>query len=205
LYLKGVKAVLDEWKRKISDYSEKGVWGSWGKKSRYLVVAVVVCLGLLTIMWPQSTSSPTPPVSSASPAPSSDGVAQAKANLTQELENILSQVDGAGKVQVSITLRSDGLKSYARNTKDDVKETQESGSSSGAGTIKEENQSSDIAVSGGAALLVEDSAPEVVGVLVVAEGAQDSKIKEQLTDATTTLLNISPYQVRVVARKGETQ
>lgn len=195
--------MLDEWKRKISDYSEQSLGGSWGKRGRYLVVVVVVCLGLLTIMWPQSTSSP--PATSVSPTVPSEGVAQAKTNLTMELENILSQVEGAGKVQVSITLSSDGLKSYARNTKDDVKETQESVSSSGTRTIKEENQTSDIAVSGGAALLVEDNAPEVVGVLVVAEGAQDSKIKEQLTDAATTLLNIPPYQVRVVARKGDTQ
>ncbi len=195
--------MLDEWKRKIADYSEQSLGGSWGKKGRYLAVAVVVGLGLLTIMWPQSSSSP--PATSVSPTLPSEGVAQAKTNLAMELENILSQVEGAGKVQVSITLSSDGLKSYARNTKDDVKETQESVSSSGVRTIKEENQTSDIAVSGGAALLVEDSAPEVVGVLVVAEGAQDSKIKEQLTDATTTLLNIPPYQVRVVARKGETQ
>lgn len=194
--------MLDEWKRKISDNSEQGLWGSWGKKGRYLIVAVA-CLGLLTLIWPQgNSSSPETTVPASLP---NEGVALAKANLAGELEDILSQIDGAGTVQVSITLSSDGLKSYARNTKNDVKETQESVSSSGTRTIKEENQSSDIAISGGAALLVEDGAPEVVGVLVVAGGAQDSKVKEQLTDATTTLLNISPYQVRVVARKGDTQ
>ena len=194
--------MLDEWKRKISDCSEQSFWGNWGKKGRYLVVAVV-CLGLLTLIWPQSTS-----VSPENAAPASlptEGVARAKANLAGELEDILSQVDGAGKVQVSITLSSDGLKSYARNTKNEQRETKELDSNGGDRNIKEENQSSDIAVSGGAALLVEDSAPEVVGVLVVAEGAQDSLVKEQLTDATTTLLNISPHQVRVVARKGDIQ
>ncbi len=192
--------MLDEWKRKISS-SEPGFWGSWGKKANYLTVAIVICLGLLTILWPQKNNSP---VATTAPAQQPEvGVAQAKADLAAELEAILAQVDGAGQVQVSITLSSDGLKSYARNTKDDKRETQESASSSGTRTIIEENQSSDIAISGGSALLVEDSAPQVVGVLVVAEGAQDSRVKEQLTDATTTLLNISPYQVRVVARKGE--
>jgi stage III sporulation protein AG len=194
--------MLDEWKRKISD-SGQSFWGSWGKKGNYLVVAVVVCLGLLTILWPQSTSSPQETAVSASQP--TEGVVQAKTKLAGELEDILSQVEGAGKVQVSITLSSDGLKSYARNTKDDKRATQEAASSSGTRTITEENQSSDIAISGGSALLVEDSAPQVVGVLVVAEGAQDSRVKEQLTDATTTLLNISPYQVRIVARKGEAQ
>lgn len=196
--------MLDEWKRKITNNSENGFWGSWGKKANYLTVAIVICLGLLTILWPQSSNSPAE--TAATPDnKAAVGVAQAKADLAGELEGILSQVAGAGKVQVSITLSSDGLKSYARNTKDDKRETQEAASSSGTRTITEENQSSDIAISGGSALLVEDSAPQVVGVLVVAEGAQDSRVKEQLTDATTTLLNISPYQVRVVARKGEKQ
>ncbi|MEA4923959.1 MAG: hypothetical protein VB084_01500 [Syntrophomonadaceae bacterium] len=192
--------MLDEWKRKVSS-SEKGLWGSWGKKANYLTVAIVICLGLLTILWPQKSNSPVETTASA--LQTEVGVVQAKADLAAELEAILAQVDGAGQVQVSITLSSDGLKSYARNTKDDKRETKESASSSGTRTIIEENQSSDIAISGGSALLVEDSAPQVVGVLVVAEGAQDSRVKEQLTDATTTLLNISPYQVRVVARKGE--
>lgn len=192
--------MLDEWKRKLTDNSEQGLWGTWGKKSRYLIVAVV-CLGLLTLIWPPSNSS-SPETTTPASLPS-EGVALAKANLAGELEDILAQIDGAGKVQVSITLSSDGLKSYARNTKDDRRETAELDKSGLDRNIKEENQSSDIALSGGAALLVEDGAPEVVGVLVVAEGAQDSRIKEQLTDATTTLLNISPYQVRVLARKGD--
>lgn len=192
--------MLDEWKRKITGDLEKSVTTNWSKKGKYLIVAAV-CLGILSLMWPLKNSVP---VQTAAPsALKYQGVAQAKADLAVELESILSQVEGAGTVQVSITLSSDGLKSYALNTKKERRETQEMDRNGGDRSITEENQSSDIAVSGGAALLVEDSAPEVVGVLVVAEGAANSLVKEKLTDATTTLLNISPHQVRVVARKGD--
>lgn len=192
--------MLEEWIRKISGKGEQK-WLDWGQKGKYLVAAAV-CLGLLALIWPTSKNVPQNTTTSTANQ-STDGVAQAKAKLADELENILSQVEGAGEVQVSITLSSDGLKSYARNTKNERKETKELDNSGGDRTITEENQTSDIAVSGGAALLVEDSAPEVVGVLVVAEGAQDGLVKEKLTDAATTLLNISPYQVRVIARKGD--
>ncbi len=192
--------MLDEWMRKMTGEEEKKVFANWGKKGKYLVV-VAVCLGLLALIWPQGKSVPQDTAKSASQ--NSSGVAQAKANLTGELQNILSQVEGAGKVQVSLTLSSDGLKSYARNTKNERRETQEMDKSGGDRNIKEDNQVSDIAVSGGAALLVEDSAPEVVGVLVVADGAGNGLVKEKLTDATVTLLNISPHQVRVVTRKGD--
>ncbi|MDD4170636.1 MAG: hypothetical protein PHQ94_00200 [Syntrophomonas sp.] len=190
----------DELKKKITGDLEKSGAANWSKKGKYLIVAAV-CLGILSLMWPINNSVP---VQTAAPsAMKYEGVAQAKADLAVELESILSQVEGAGTVQVSITLSSDGLKSYARNTKHERRETQEMDRNSGDRNITEENQSSDIAASGGAALLVEDSAPEVVGVLVVAEGAANSLVKEKLTDATTTLLNIAPHQVRVVARKGD--
>lgn len=193
--------MLEEWIRKISGKGENKGLVDWGQKGKYLVAAAV-CLGLLAIMWPTGKNIPQE-TTSGTKVENTEGVAQAKDRLAGELENILSQVEGAGKVQVSITLSSDGLKSYARNTKTDRKETKELDNSGGDRTITEENQTSDIAVSGGSALLIEDSAPEVVGVLVVAEGAQDGLVKEKLTDATTTLLNISSYQVRVVARKGD--
>ncbi|MDD4801717.1 MAG: hypothetical protein PHF24_02065 [Syntrophomonas sp.] len=192
--------MLDEWIRKITHEEEKKGFIIWGKKGKYLIL-IVVCLGLLALIWPQGTN--IPQVTTEPQIQSNKGVAQAKAFLAAELEEILCQVEGAGKVQVSITLSSDGLKSYARNTTNERRETLEMDRSGSDRNIKEENQASDIAVSGGSALLVEDSAPEIVGVLVVADGAGNGLVKEMLTDATVTLLNISPHQVRVVARKGD--
>lgn len=189
--------MLDEWRRRITGGNIKSPPG--GRQIKYLLVAVV-CLGLLALIWPSSNKGVNP--DSVTKATQSDGVNQAKAVLAADLERILSRVEGAGTVEVSITLSSDGLKNYARNTKNEHRETQEADSVGGDRNIVEENQSSDIAISGGGALLVEDNAPEVVGVLVVADGAVNHMIKEKLTDATATLLNIPPYQVRVETRKG---
>ena len=44
--------------------------------------------------------------------------------------------------------------------------------------------------------------PEILGVLVVADGAQDPQVKENLAQATATLLDISPHRVRVMPREG---
>ncbi len=190
--------MLDEWRRKISGGTAKSPPPGW-KQIKYLLVAAI-CLGLLALIWPSNnTESASEPGTQTA---QSAGVGRARADLAADLEQILSQVEGAGTVQVSITLSSDGLKNYARNTKNEHRETQEADNVGGDRNIVEESQSSDIAVSGGAALLVEDSAPEVVGVLVVADGAVNTAVKEKLTSATATLLNISPYQVRVEARKG---
>ena len=117
------------------------------------------------------------------------------------MQSILSQVEEPA-VGVSNYLKSNGSKNYARNDKMN-QETSEQDRYGGDRKRREENMSSDIAVSGSSALLVEEKAPEILGVLVVAEGAGDAAVKEQLTDATATLLNVSPHQVRVVTRKEE--
>lgn len=188
--------MLEEWIRgSRGEDDAKGVI-DWSKWSRYLL-AFVVCIGLLALIWPVGKSQPAKVAVQTSPS----SVDQAQESLRRELQSILSQIDGAGKVGVSITLSSNGVKNYASNSKNEIRETSEQNRNSADRKIREENLSSDIAVSGSSALLIEERAPNVLGVLVVAEGAKDAAIKEKLTDATATLLNISPHQVSVVARK----
>ncbi len=188
--------MLEEWIRgsQVEDDEKRIV--DWSKWSRYLL-AIVVCIGLLALIWPMGKSQPA---KVAVPS-SSNSLNQVKENMSQELQSILSQVEGAGQVGVSITLSSNGSKNYARNSKNEIRETSEQDRNGGDRNIREENMSSDIAVSGSSALLVEEKAPEILGVLVVAEGAGDAAVKEQLTDATATLLNVSPHQVRVVRKE----
>lgn len=190
--------MLEEWIRGNQDLEGENQPRGWQRWSRY-VLAIVVCLGLLALMWPLGKSQPAKiPVKT-----SSSSVDQARAKMEQDLQSILSQVDGAGTVGVSMSVSSNGQKEYASNTKNEVRETSEQDRSGGDRKIREENISSDIAVSGGSALLVEEKAPQILGVLVVAEGASNPAVKERLTDAAVTLLNISPNQVRVVPRKED--
>ena len=148
------------------------------------------------MIWPVTKMDQSTETLSAQNAGSSTGSKQAA--VEKELEAILSGVEGAGSVQVKVTLQSDGEKTYARNTKEEKRSTRETEKGSQK-QMEEDSQSSDIAVLGGNALIIEESAPQILGVLVVAEGAGDTRIQERLTDITSALLNISPHHVRVVA------
>lgn len=191
--------MLDEWIRNHNENGKKVFTENWNNKRRNIFLVGMICIGIIALLWPSQ------PISAPQAVPErnlpSDSVDLAKAQLADELESILSQIDGAGKVQVSITLSSDGKKQYASKTVDEKRDTKETDRNGGERNIKEENLSTDLAVSGGQAILIESQAPEVLGVLVVAEGARDVIIKEKLNDATATLLNISPHQVRVLPRK----
>ncbi|MGI5921045.1 MAG: hypothetical protein ACOX6I_04850 [Syntrophomonadaceae bacterium] len=192
--------MLDEW---IRDFTGKGQQGSerlnvGGKKGKYVLV-ILICLGLLALIWPDSEAGPQKPAAGISPEGTTSS-STIKSKMTAELETILSAVNGAGVVKVSLTLTSDGVKNYATNVREERRDTEEKDTKGVQKKITELSTVKDLAVSGGDSLMVEQKYPEVVGVLVVADGASDPVIKEELTEATITLLNIPPDRVKVLAR-----
>ncbi|HWP95914.1 MAG TPA: hypothetical protein VN426_03620 [Syntrophomonadaceae bacterium] len=197
--LKGVELMLDEWVRAWRKNEEGGV--SWFKagKSRYLMV-ILICLGLLAILWPVTKSDVKTTTSDAQQAQSLTGGAGSR--MAADLEKILSKVEGAGKVDVSISLASEGSKTYASNTRSEKNTIEERDPKGSSKTTSQENISHDLAVSAGSPLLLEDKTPEVLGVLVVADGATDATVRERLLNATATLLNVTTHKVLVMPREG---
>lgn len=194
--------MLDEWvrkdngeKRDVKDYLQ-------GKKFRYLLI-IIACLGLLALIWPASSTQEKSSLPLAEGKIKDEGSLEAK--MSSDLENILSQIEGAGRVQVSISLESDGLKSYASNQRNEQRESEETDSQRNNKKSSEETVVRDLAVSSGKPLLIENKSPEVLGVLVVADGARAAVVREKLSCATATLLNISPHKVVVMPGKGGKQ
>ncbi|NLG32434.1 MAG: hypothetical protein GX550_02840 [Syntrophomonadaceae bacterium] len=188
--------MLDEWIRKTKDTDGEKKTLFTGKNRKYVLI-ILICIGLLALLWPTSNRSQLTPL----PA-SLEVESQNRPAYTMELESILSQIEGAGEVKVSITLVSDGVKTYATNVRNETRETKESDSKGVTKNSREENLSQDIAVSSGNPLLIEEKYPEVLGVLIVSDGASSPVVQEKLVNATATLLNISSHKVRVMPRKG---
>lgn len=193
-WIRGIKGLKDDKGEKFSLRSKKG---------RYLVV-ILVCIGLLALLWPNAKTHSGSGADVSNRARVQTG-SSIKLQMEAELENILSHVDGAGRVEVSITLASDGVKNFATNLKDEKRQTEEKDYKGLARTVNEQSTVRDLAVSGGQTLLIEQKAPEIVGVLVVADGAGNPLIKEELTNVTTTLLNLPAHQVRVAARSANAE
>lgn len=193
--------MLEEWLRGKGTRNENKDGGWWSNRpiSKYIMIGAV-CLGLLALIWPIGRSSS---VVNREVSPVRADTGAVKSEMIANLESILSQVDGAGQVEVSISLASDGLKSYASNSRDESRETTEGGSTAGSKLTSEETKVRDLAVSSGNPLLVENKTPEVLGVLVVADGANMPEVAERLMEATATLLKISPHQVSVMPREKQ--
>lgn len=94
-------------------------------------------------------------------------------SLESKLEKVLSKMDGAGKTTVVVTVAS-GMQNVPYLKED--------------GTALQSN---------GKVVILKECYPEVVGVVIVCEGASSYLTKMQVTGAACALLNITEDRVRV--------
>lgn len=106
----------------------------------------------------------------------------------KRLESLIASVSGAGKAEVMITY---GEKNKVEVAKDVVKT--ESG---GVTTVKET-----VVMVGGKPYVLSERSPSVEGVIIVCEGADDVKVRMQITDAVVTALNVSAEKIKILKMK----
>ncbi|NLB17260.1 MAG: stage III sporulation protein AH, partial [Syntrophomonadaceae bacterium] len=97
-----------------------------------------------------------------------------------------------------ITLESDGYRIFASNERRETRQTQEKDGSGTTRDIIEKTEDRQLVLSNNVPVLEESKAPEVIGVLVVAQGADDPAVEECVSQAVTGLLGISASRVTVL-------
>lgn len=122
-------------------------------------------------------------------------------DLEQKLVKILSQIEGAGTVDVMVTFDSSEELHPAYNTNSTTETTKEKDSQGGerTTTTSSENKTMITSTSNGP-VVVKTSEAKVKGVLVVASGATDSVVKEKLYKAVQTALQVQGHQVEIYAK-----
>lgn len=118
-------------------------------------------------------------------------------NLEQRLSNLLSQVEGAGKVEVMIYADSSSEMVPAYNDQLDSRSSEETERKS-----LESSERRELALSGDdEPVILKVEIPEIKGVVVVAEGADDFLIKQELNNAVCTLLGVPEHRVQILKHK----
>ncbi len=184
------------WLKKVKDQP-------WKTPKIKAVVVVLALIGIALILWPTSPApspSATPSEQSAVPPPGAGSEAMEK-----ELSLVLSQISGVGAVRTKLTLNSEGTQVYARTERTETRQTRETDRNGTTRNITEQSSDRQLVLSNNTPVLEESKTPEIVGVLVVAEGADDPAVEESLTQAVTGLLGISASRVTVLPmEKGVT-
>ena len=115
----------------------------------------------------------------------------------QRLTEMLSKIEGAGRVEVMLTLRTGTRTRYQTDT-------QNSEESSDSGTQRSSEQKTVILSEGSAYDKAAVSAvdyPLFQGALIVSEGADSASVKLALTQAVAALTGLSSDQITVVNLK----
>ena len=106
--------------------------------------------------------------------------------LEQKLTRLLSKIAGAGEIQVAVTLESSSQTVYAL----DEKSQQQTGS--------QEYEHILLEADGRQQALVEMVwEPEIRGIAVVCQGAQDVRVQTQITEAISVLTGVSANRISI--------
>lgn len=121
--------------------------------------------------------------------------------LEDRLEKILSNIEGVKSVEVMITLETNGQVEPAFNKVRSTETTEENDSTGGRRVVTTENLTQTIVTQnnkdGSEPILLKSIKPQIKGVIVVADGAEDVLVKERLYNAVKTVLQVSGHKVEV--------
>lgn len=206
-------------------------------KKDHFLIAVLVGLLLLVIAWPTADTGKSIGSNTAgNQAKSSDLLAaaaesQKASNFMQmqeeafeeisetgmlayagkmetALEEILSSMDGAGKVKVMLTIETSGemvLEKDVVKHREGTTEVDSAGGSRNTTDISQEEVTvfTDVQDGGEKPYVKQVHAPVIQGILVAAEGGADQTVAKNITEAIQALFGIDAHKIKVVKMNSQ--
>lgn len=158
---------MTELNSKLNDFLSKYV----NNKSLYIIIIIGIVFMLLPGFSGEKNDNSKPQVYD-------------KYSDEARLSEILSRVDGAGKVSVMITYY--GTSGY--NLEFEEKRNENSSENS-------------VVMNGNSPFIKSEFYPRVKGVIIVSEGAGNSSVKKALADAASAVLEVSSHKICVLEGK----
>lgn len=145
--------------------------GKWLEILAVLLLAAVVVVILLSVWGGEKETE-------------NDGGSGYAEHVEQRLAQVLSQIEGAGAVDVFLSVRSEGTIVIAMES-----------------TVEEDGSvTTSPVLSGGEPIVLEECNPEITGVLIVADGANNLNVRFNLLEAAASVLNIDQSIIKVYTR-----
>lgn len=107
------------------------------------------------------------------------------------LEEILSDINGAGEVSVMITYYSTSEKDIAYETKTN---------SVGLNSRSEESEDKKAVMNDGSPMVLKEVYPKVKGVIVTADGGDNAVVRQAISEAVTAVMDVGAHRVRIYKR-----
>ncbi len=113
-------------------------------------------------------------------------------SLEKRLSNVLSNVKGAGKVNVLVTVESGSEIVIATSTEEKTNSSSGTSNSNSSTTIVEKPT-----IVGNEPIVLVEKLPKIKGVIVVAQGANNVQVRLELLKAVQAVLEVNAQNVEV--------
>ncbi len=170
-------------------------------------VAIVLVLAIIISIYASTLNNASDTNERDTPSENQAGLHWVENNSTtenrdeQRLKEILSAIKGAGKVEVMVTYSSGKEIIPAMNTVESTTTTEEEDSSGGTRIINQTDINSQPSTfndtEGSKPIILKEVEPEIKGVIIISEGAEDIRVKMELMKAVQVALGVKPNQVEV--------
>ena len=123
--------------------------------------------------------------------------------LEKRLESVLRQVEHVGDVKVMITLKSSEERIVEKDIPTDRSSIVEADSEGGSRTTTESSSTEETIYATGengetSPYVVKELEPEIEGVLIIASGADNPQVVQDITDAVHALFSVEVHKIKVM-------
>lgn len=158
---------------------------------KYGVLLLVILTGLFLLLWPRGADPP------AAEAPQAMGEIFDLAGMESRLGDILSAIEGAGKVEVLLTLKTDMEVVVVQ----DIDTRSRGDAAGGTVTSRDDERRAKTVLAGAAPIIQKRIYPVFQGALIVCDGADSASVRTAVLDAVAALTGLRADSITVVKRK----
>ncbi|MBO0995276.1 stage III sporulation protein AG [Bacillus sp. SD088] len=138
---------------------------------------------------------------------SNDGMKLFEDQYEQQLKEALESIVGVQSATVIVTVSGTEKKVYEKDTVLRNQTTQEGDTNGGTRQVEDQSKEEQIVIIQNGdketPLTSETRKPDIQGVLVVAEGADNMQVKKWIREAVTKSLNVPVHKVAVIPKKSK--
>lgn len=174
-----------------------GLWREWKKKywppgKEQLLILVLLGLLLAVIAVPAENGEKAAemPENGTVQGAAGEEAADYESRMEQKLEELLMQVEGVGRVQVMLTFEGSGERRVEKDVSSSDRESREE-------TVYKEEGSS-----GRVPYVTWETNPKAAGVLIIAEGGGNSRIRQEILEAAQALFGIEAHKIKIMKMEG---
>ena len=179
-------------------------WAKEEKNKKYVILIALVALVAIGVTFlPSGNNKQTKPITTAIKQTTTKAEEDYATEMEKKLTSMLIKMEGVGSVSVMVTVNANEEKILAENTTAHTQKTEEKDQAGGTRTTDSVQQTNDVVLqNGNTPYIVKEYAPEIRGVFILAEGADNSTAKNQIIEAVSKLLDVPVHKISVEKKKN---